>query len=40
LEPVRELPLSLRIEVPDTWHAVFSSQNNTLTLAPLVEESV
>ena len=33
--PVQELPASLRIEVPNTWHAVFSSQKSTLTLAPL-----
>ncbi len=36
-QPVQELPANLRIEVPNTWHAVFSSQKSTLTLAPLAE---
>ncbi len=39
LEPVRELPANLRIEVPNTWQAVFSSQESTLTLGPLAEVS-
>ncbi len=36
-QPVQELPANLRIEVPNTWHAVFLSQKSTLTLAPLAE---
>ncbi len=30
----------LRIEVPDMWHAVFSSQKGTLTVEPLEEVSL
>ncbi len=37
--PVQELPADLHIEVPDTWHVVFSSQKSILTAAPLDEES-
>jgi len=40
LAQVLALPPKLRIEVPDTWHAVFSSQNGTLTVEPLAEVSL
>jgi len=39
LVPVQELPPNLRIEVPNMWHVVFSSQESTLTVAPLAEVS-
>ncbi len=39
LAPSAGLPSDLRIEVPSTWSVVFSSQKNTLTVGPLVEES-
>ena len=38
--PAPELLPNLHIEVPNMWHAVFSSQKNTLTVEPLAEVSV
>jgi len=38
--PSPKLLPGTRIEVPDGWQAVFSSQKGTLTVAPLVEESL
>jgi len=40
LGPEPELLPNLHIEVPDMWHAVFSSQKRTLTVEPLAEVSV
>ncbi len=38
--PPQELLPDTRIEVPNTWRVVFSSQKNLLTVAPPVEVSL
>lgn len=38
--PLPKLHPKLHIEVPNGWHAVFSSQKNTLTLEPQVVASL
>jgi len=39
-ERVSELHPDMRIEVPDGWHVLYSSQKNILTVEPLVVASV